>query len=83
MSWYPMGIPPWPFSFTSLPEHVTFENGETGETVEYTQYGTCKNTQTDFDFMCSECEKCVDNGRILRFNYCPSCGRKIINHEHV
>lgn len=35
MSWYPMGIPPWPFSFTVLPEYVTFENDETGETVEY------------------------------------------------
>lgn len=37
----------------------------------------CRNTQTDFDFMCSECGKCVDNGRVLGFNYCPSCGRKI------
>lgn len=39
--------------------------------------GTCKNTQDDFDFMCSECGKCVDNGRVLGFKFCPQCGRKI------
>ena len=39
--------------------------------------GTCRNTQSDFDFMCSECSKCVDNGRVLGFNYCPNCGRRI------
>lgn len=40
--------------------------------------GTCRNTQSDFDFMCSECGKCVDNGRVLGFNYCPRCGRKVV-----
>ncbi len=39
--------------------------------------GTCRNTQEDFDFMCSESGKCVDNGRVLGFNYCPKCGREI------
>ena len=43
--------------------------------------GTCKNTQSDFDFMCSECKKCVDNGRVLGFNYCPNCGRRIEEDE--
>lgn len=40
--------------------------------------GTCRNTQSDFDFMCSECGKCVDNGRVLGFNYCPNCGRRVV-----
>lgn len=40
---------------------------------------TCRNTQSDFDFMCSECGKCVDNGRIIGFNYCPNCGRKVVD----
>ena len=40
--------------------------------------GTCHNTQSDFDFMCSECGKCVDNGRVLGFNYCPRCGRRVV-----
>lgn len=39
---------------------------------------TCYNTQSDFDFMCSECHKCVDNGRVLGFRYCPRCGRRIV-----
>lgn len=38
---------------------------------------TCRNTQSDFDFMCSECGKCVDNGRAIGINYCPRCGRKV------
>ena len=38
---------------------------------------TCRNTQSDFDFMCSECGKCVDNGRVIGINYCPKCGRKV------
>lgn len=41
--------------------------------------GTCKNTQHDADFMCSVCGKCVDNGRILGFNYCPNCGCKVVD----
>ena len=40
--------------------------------------GTCENTQDDTDFMCSVCGKCVDNGRILGFNYCPNCGRRVV-----
>ena len=40
--------------------------------------GTCRNTQSDFDFMCSECGKCVDNGRVLGFNFCPNCGRRVV-----
>lgn len=39
---------------------------------------TCRNTQSDFDFMCSECGKCVDNGRVLGINYCSNCGAKVI-----
>ena len=39
---------------------------------------TCENTQEDFDFMCSVCGKCVDNGRVLGFEYCPRCGRRIV-----
>lgn len=35
-------------------------------------------TQSDFDFMCSKCGKCVDNGRVLGFNFCPRCGRRIV-----
>lgn len=38
---------------------------------------TCENTQHDADFMCSVCGKCVDNGRILGFNFCPNCGKRI------
>lgn len=40
---------------------------------------TCRNTQNDFDFMCSECGKCVDNGRVMRFNYCPNCGARVVD----
>ena len=40
--------------------------------------GECFNTQNDFDFMCSVCGKCVDDGRLLGFNYCPSCGARVI-----
>lgn len=40
--------------------------------------GTCENTQDDADFMCSVCGKCVDNGRILGFNFCPNCGRRVV-----
>ena len=39
---------------------------------------TCKNTQHDLDFMCSECGKCVDNGRVIKINYCPNCGAKVV-----
>ena len=39
---------------------------------------TCRNTQDDADFMCSECGKMVDNGRLMRFNYCPNCGARVI-----
>lgn len=39
---------------------------------------TCENTQHDADFMCSKCGKCVDNGRIIGFNFCPNCGRKVV-----
>jgi hypothetical protein len=45
--------------------------------------GTCHNTQSDFDFMCSECGKCVDNGRVLGFNFCPRCGRRIVEVDDV
>ena len=38
---------------------------------------TCRNTQHDLDFMCSECGKCVDNGRVLGINYCPNCGARV------
>ena len=38
---------------------------------------TPRTTQSDFDFMCSECGKCVDNGRVMRFNYCPNCGARV------
>ena len=40
--------------------------------------GTCHNTQTDFDFQCSECGQCLDNGRMLGVRYCPNCGRRIV-----
>lgn len=48
-----------------------------GET--YRRESTCHNTQSDFDFMCSECGECVDSGRIMGFNYCPSCGAKVVD----
>lgn len=41
--------------------------------------GTCHNTQTDFDFQCSECGTCLDNGRTLGIRYCPKCGRKVVD----
>lgn len=75
MSWYPMGIPPWPFSFTVLPEHVTFENDKTGETVEYTQRGTCKVVSKPCDMWECECGKAWWHGGAP--NYCPNCGRKV------
>lgn len=31
--------------------------------------------------MCSECGKCVDNGRVLGFNFCPWCGRRIVEAD--
>lgn len=40
---------------------------------------TCHNTQTDFDFQCSECGTCLDNGRTLGIRYCPHCGAKVMN----
>ena len=40
---------------------------------------TCHNTQTDFDFQCSECGKCLDNGRTLGIKYCPYCGAKVVS----
>ena len=49
-----------------------------GREVDYVPERTCRNTQSDFDFMCSECGKCVDNGRVLGINYCPNCGAKVI-----
>ena len=60
------------------PEEVMFVR-EGGGVTHYLpeDAGTCKNTQNDFDFMCSECGKCVDNGRVLGFKFCPQCGRKI------
>lgn len=39
---------------------------------------TCKNTQSDLDFMCSECGKCVDRGRVIKIKYCPNCGAKVV-----
>lgn len=39
--------------------------------------GECRNTMDDQDFMCSECGRVCDNGGILRFEYCPFCGRKV------
>lgn len=57
---------------------LVIENPTPEQAVEATLgRGTCRNTQEDFDFMCSECGKCVDNGRVLGFNYCPKCGREI------
>lgn len=44
----------------------------------YVKERTCKNTQSDLDFMCSECGKCVDNGRVIKINYCPNCGAKVV-----
>lgn len=79
MSWYPMGIPPWPFSFTSLPERVTFENDKTGETVEYTQHGT-----TRIKTACCDMWKCDECGEVWWQQsaapcYCPSCGRRAVS----
>lgn len=60
------------------PEEVLFVHDDGGVTRYLPEdAGTCKNTQDDFDFMCSECGKCVDNGRVLGFKFCPQCGRKI------
>ena len=39
---------------------------------------TCYNTQHDFDFMCSNCGKMLDNGRVIGVNYCPNCGAKVV-----
>jgi hypothetical protein len=59
------------------PEEVLFVGPD--DVTHYLPEGawTCENTQDDFDFMCSECGKCVDNGRVLGFKFCPECGRKI------
>ena len=40
--------------------------------------GECKNTQEDFDFMCSECNRTYDHGRLLGFRFCPYCGRRVV-----
>lgn len=40
---------------------------------------TCHNTQNDFDFMCSNCGKMLDNGRVIGVNYCPKCGAKVVD----
>ena len=40
---------------------------------------TCHNTQTNFDFQCSECGTCLDNGRTLGIRYCPHCGAKVVD----
>ena len=40
---------------------------------------TCHNTQSDFDFMCSNCGKMLDNGRVIGVNYCPNCGAKVVS----
>lgn len=61
-----------------FPPFIRLE-GKRGDYEVYTLERTCRNTQSDFDFMCSECGKCVDNGRIIGFNYCPNCGRRVID----
>lgn len=59
---------------------LVVENASPEQAVEATLgRGTCRNTQSDFDFMCSECGKRVDNGRVLGFNYCPRCGRRVVD----
>ena len=79
MSWYPMGIPPWPFSFTSLPEHVTFENDKTGETVKYTQHGTCKVEYVSewMGWHCKACDVLWQGLRDQAPHFCPNCGRRV------
>lgn len=60
------------------PEEVMFVQDNGGVTHYLPEgAGTCKNTQDDFDFMCSECGKCVNNGRVLGFKFCPNCGKRI------
>lgn len=56
-------------------DHVTTEQA----IVATLGRGKCHNTQTDFDFQCSECGQCLDNERMLGVRYCPRCGRKVVD----
>ena len=88
MSWYVMGVPPYPFAFAEPPETIEVESDADESRIRYVPERTCKCVRKEAElpseldgklvkkvlYLCSECDMWL--GKVAK--YCPSCGAKVV-----